>query len=117
MKYWTKRGTAATMGSYFLECLILDYYERNSSGSNIDVELKNLLAFIYQRVHQSLPDPKEFQGDLNTLTWEERNSIQTRTSLDYNRAVDAISLKTAYKEKEAIAKWCEVFGSDFPNYA
>ncbi|SDF60940.1 nucleotidyltransferase family protein [Chitinophaga filiformis] len=116
MKYWTKRRTAATMGSYFLECLILDYYERNTSGTDIAVELRNLFAFIFQRVHQALLDPKGYQGDLNTLNLDERNSIQSRASLDYNRANDAINLKSQGRDDLAIAKWIEVFGPDFPTY-
>lgn len=116
LKYWTKRRTAATMGSYFLECLILNHYEGISSGTEIDIEIRNMFAHIYHTIHSSLNDPKGYQGDLNTLSWSERDSIQSRAKLDYNKAVEAISLKNEGKHKESIAKWIEVFGSDFPGF-
>jgi hypothetical protein len=118
MKYWTKRRTAATMGSYFLECLILKHYDSTTVNSSkyIDLELPNLFAYIYHQIHQSLQDPKGFQGDLNKLTWNERNSIQERAKLDYNRSVQAREFETNSKQKESIEKWGEIFGSEFPIY-
>lgn len=118
MKYWTKRRTAATMGSYFLECMILNYYDSvwANSSKYIDIELPNLFAYIYHQIYNSLNDPKGFQGDLNNLTWSERNSIQERAKLDYNRSIDACDLKTNGKHKESIETWCEIFGLEFPTY-
>ncbi|MDF2192611.1 hypothetical protein [Paraflavitalea sp. CAU 1676] len=118
MKYWTKRRTAATMGSYFLECMILNYYDSfgTTSSSYIDVELPNVFAYVYQQIHNALNDPKGFQGDLNCLTLDERNSIQERARLDYNRAKEARQLETDGKQKESIEKWGEIFGSNFPSY-
>lgn len=118
MKYWTKRPTASTMGSYFLECMILNYYDSTevNSSTYIDVELPNLFAYVYHQIHKSLYDPKGFQGDLNTLTWSERNSIQERAKLDYNRSKEAIDFETNGKQKESIEKWGEIFGTEFPSY-
>lgn len=118
MKYWTKRRTAATMGSYFLECLILQYYDATTVNSNtyIDLELPNLFAYVYHQIQQSLNDPKGFQGDLNTLNWSERNSIQERAKIDYGRSRDALDLKRNGKQKESIAKWGEIFGPEFPTF-
>ena len=119
MKYWTKRRTAVTMGSYFLECMILNYY--NSAGvnssKNIAVELQNLFAYVYHQIHNTLYDPKGFQGDLNSLTWDERNSIQERAKLDYNRSKEAHDLETNGKHKESIEKWGDIFGLEFPTYS
>lgn len=117
MKYWTKRPTAPTMGSYFLECMILNYYDSGVKSSKyIDAELPNLFAYVYHQIHNSLNDPKGFQGDLNTLTWNERNSIQERAKLDYNRSKLARELEINGKQKESIEKWGEIFGSEFPTY-
>ncbi|QHL86972.1 nucleotidyltransferase [Nibribacter ruber] len=119
MKFWTKRRTASTMGSYFLECLILQYYDSNTVNSStyIHIELPNLFAYIYHQIHQTLNDPKGFQGDLNKLTWDERNSIQERAKLDYNRSIQAREYETKGKQKESIEKWGEIFGSEFPIYS
>jgi hypothetical protein len=118
MKFWTKRRTAATMGSYFLECLILQYYDAKTVNSStyIDVELPNLFAYVYHQIHQSLYDPKGFQGDLNKLTWHERNSIQERAKLDYSRSVQAREFESNGNQKESIEKWGEIFGPEFPSY-
>ncbi len=118
MKYWTKRRTAATMSSYFLECLILQYYDMYTvtSSKYIDVELPKVLEYIYSQINNALIDPKGFQGDLNTLSWEERQSIKDRAALDYNRAIEARRLETDGKQKESITKWGEIFGSEFPYY-
>lgn len=118
MKYWTKRPTASTMGSYFLECMILNYYDSANvtSSTYIDRELPNLFAYVYNQIHKSLYDPKGFQGDLNTLTWSERNSIQERAKLDYIRSKEAIDFETKGKQKESIEKWREIFGGEFPTY-
>lgn len=118
MKYWTKRRTAATMGSYFLECMVLNYYNTASVNSSkyIDMELPNLFAYVYHQINNSLYDPKGFQGDLNGLTLTERNSIQERASLDYHRSKEARDLETNGKQKESIEKWGEIFGPEFPTY-
>jgi hypothetical protein len=118
MKYWTKRPTAPTMGSYFLECLILQYYSSYGTTSSkfIDIELPHLFAYVYNQIHNVLNDPKNFQGNLNTLTLEERNSIQERAALDYHRAKEARQLEGDGNHKESIKKWREIFGSDFPDY-
>lgn len=98
--------------------MILNYYDTNgrTSSPNIDVELPNLFALVYHGVIQPLYDPKGYQGDLNHLSSDERSSIQSRAKLDYERANDALQLATQGKQKEAIAKWGEIFGSDFPIY-
>ena len=118
MKYWTKRRTAATMGSYFLECMILNYYDAVGVNSNnyISAELPNLFAYVYHQVHNTLYDPKGFQGDLNTLTFDQRNSIQERARLDYHRSNEARNSEANGRHKEAIEKWTEIFGSEFPTY-
>ncbi|WP_316799653.1 hypothetical protein [Pedobacter frigidisoli] len=119
MKYWTKRRTAHTMGSYFLECLILHYYDTYgiTSSKYIDLELPKIFAHVYHQIDNPLNDPKGFQGNLNTLSWDERKSIKDRAELDFNRATEARQLETDGKQKESIAKWREIFGSDFPYYS
>jgi hypothetical protein len=118
MKYWTKRPTASTMGSYFLECMILNYYDLAgvNSSTYIDVELPNLFAYVYNQIDKSLYDPKGFQGNLNTLTLSEINSIKERAKLDYNRSKEARDYDTNGKQKESIEKWREIFGPEFPTY-
>jgi hypothetical protein len=117
IKYWNKRSNIPTMKSYFLENLILNYYSSGVTSSKyIDIEIPKILAYIHNNIHNSLNDPKGFQGDINHLTYTERNSIQTRAAADYHKANDARQFETDGKMKESIAKWGEIFGSDFPTY-
>jgi hypothetical protein len=117
MKYWTKRPTMPGMKSYFLENLILNYYSSGVTSSKyIDIEIPNLLAYIYNNVHKNLNDPKGFQGNINHLTHEERNSIQAKAETDYNTATEARQFETDGKMKESIQKWGVIFGNDFPIY-
>jgi hypothetical protein len=99
MKYWTKRPTMPTMKSYFLENLILNYYSSGITSSKyIDIEIPNLFAYIHNNVHKDLNDPKGFQGNINHLTYEERNSIQTKAETDYNAATAARKFETTHRE-------------------
>lgn len=107
-----------TMKSYFLENMILNYYNAfgRTSTQYIDIELPKLFEFVYNQVHQPLYDPKGYQGNINHLTWDECNSIRTRAKLDFDRANVARQLETDGKQKESIEKWREIFGLDFPPY-
>ncbi len=117
IKYWTKRPTMPTMKSYYLENLILNYYSSIVTSSKyIDIEIPNILAHIYNKIHSSLNDPKGFQGEINYLTYEERNSIQTKAAADYHKAKEARQFESDGKTEESIEKWGEIFGSEFPTY-
>jgi len=117
MKYWTARPTRPTMSSYLLENIILNYYDINESSTTyVDVELPNMFAIVYNQIQQRVDDPKGFQGDINTLNSNDRDSIQQRAKLDYNRAIEARQFETDGNHKSSIAKWGEIFGPNFPQY-
>lgn len=117
LKYWTKRPTMPTMKSYFLENLILNYYNSGVESSKyIDIEIPKVLAYIHNNIHKPLNDPKGFQGDINHLTYEERNSIQSKAAVDFKTANEARQLEIGKKIKESIIKWGSIFGSEFPKY-
>jgi hypothetical protein len=119
IKYWTKRPTAPTMGSYYLENLILDYYNSPglTSSNYIDIELPKIFAYIYHKVLSDFNDPKGFQGNINNLNYEERISVQDRAKRDYNIANEAIKLENEGNHQASINKWREVFGPNFPIYS
>ncbi|MCD9014436.1 nucleotidyltransferase family protein [Parachryseolinea silvisoli] len=118
MKYWTNRATMPTMESYFLENLILEYYDApgRTSTDFIDEELGDLFALVYHKVQQPFYDPKGYQGDINHLTPDERNLVQERARLDYHRAREARDHEGKGRKRESIAKWGEIFGPDFPSF-
>ena len=115
MKYWNKRPTMPTMESYLLENMILDYYESNKASQWIDWEVKNVLLHIKGNIFNSVNDPKNIQGDINTLTWDQKTSIYIRANNDYNKAVEAVDEEISYPAS-AISKWGNIFGPNFPIY-
>ncbi len=118
MKYWNKRPTMPSMQSYLIENMILDYYESISdiASAYVDIEITNVLAYINTHIHLSVNDPKGIQGDINNLSYEERNKIQNRSYNDYYKAIDARNFETDKDYKSSINKWREIFGTDFPEY-
>ncbi|PKH50346.1 nucleotidyltransferase [Tenacibaculum sp. Bg11-29] len=118
VKYWNKRPTMPTMGSYLLENMILDYYENSNSEASeyVDIELVNIFKDLKSRVHNNVNDPKNIQGNINNLSSVEKNKISNRASIDYDRAKEARKFEREENHKESINKWREIFGIDFPKY-
>ena len=105
----------ASMGSYLIENMILDYYESNTATQWVDLEVRKVLEHIMNKINSPVFDPKGIQGDINTLTTEEKGSIYSRAYDDIERAAEAIKYETE-NPAYAIGKWQEIFGSSFPVY-
>jgi hypothetical protein len=117
MKYWTARPTMPTVSSYLMENIILNHYDANHSATAlINVELPSMFALVYHQIYQRVNDPKGFQGDINTLSWDDRKPVQQRAEQDYHRAVEARRLEDGGNHRASIAKWREIFGPNFPSY-
>lgn len=117
MKYWNKRSTKPSMGSYLFECMLLNHYESISSCSDyIDIEVEEALKYIYSAVYGSVQDPKNIQGNLNNLSYDDKNKISDRALVDYNKAVEARNEEKEGDQKAAIEKWKGIFGDEFPDY-
>jgi hypothetical protein len=120
IKYWNKRPTMPSMGSYLLEALLINYYNWNTSpkaGKYVDLEVLRILPHLASAILSQVNDPKEIQGDINTLSFEDRLKISIRATADYRKAVDARRLEEASKHRESIEKWTEIFGGAFPKYS
>jgi len=115
LKYWNQRSTMPSMGSYLLENMILDYYENNSATQWVDYEVRNILLHIQNSIFGPVYDPKGLQGDINTLSTEEKSSIFSRAYQDYAKAVEAYNNETS-NPAYAISKWQNIFGSNFPSF-
>lgn len=119
MKYWNKRPTMPSMGSYLLENMILDHYESQIFGSAsefVDIELPGLFAYVRDNVHNAVNDPKGIQGDINTMTIDERHKIWVRANEDLGKALRARQLESGGDQKGSIEEWRRVFGTAFPAY-
>lgn len=118
MKYWNRRATMPTIGSYLLESIILAYYDSKLIVTEyIDLELRDLLHHISSAIYNDINDPKNIQGNLNLLTFEDKQKIASKALVDYDKAVEAINFETTSGDhKSSINKWREILGSQFPTY-
>ena len=117
IKYWQKRSTMPAIGSYLLECMILDYYETNSSCSAYqDLEIPELLNYISSAIYGSVNDPKFIQGDLNTLDFDTKFKVSQRASADRLIAIEAREAEADGDIRKSIRKWRDIFGNNFPKY-
>lgn len=118
LKYWNRRNSTFTIGSYFFENLVINYSKSKTELSQwIDYDIKNFFYFLSQAIWNSTFDPKGFQGDLNTFNYTEKLSISQKAEWAYQKASEAIKAETEEKDmKKSINLWREVFGSSFPQY-
>ncbi|MDE7425306.1 MAG: nucleotidyltransferase [Lachnospiraceae bacterium] len=118
IKYWNKRKVTLTIGSYLLECMILDIYESKNTKDHwwIDLEFRDVLYDLSQAIKNDVEDPKGIQGNINNFSSDDRKKISEALYDAYNKAVEARNYESDKKQKEAINKWREVLGSDFPKY-
>lgn len=119
IKYWNSRNITITMGSYLLECMVLNRYENRSAPENwwIDLEFRDTLLYLSRAIYNGVNDPKGIQGDLNFYSYSDRVKISEALIRAYNKSVEASNLELNDKDqKAAIKKWREVLGIWFPDY-
>ena len=116
MKYWNRRSTMPSMSSYLIENIILDFYSSHypKALKYVDLEVINVLPYIQKAVCNPVQDPKWIQGDINQLSRDEREKISKKAYWDYAKSLDARDLEKRGEHKLSIAKWGEIFGSNFP---
>ena len=119
IKYWNKRNTMSTIPSYLLENIVLDFFDGRTPNNVADTVrgcFLNVLHYIGTAIHSTVTDPKGIQGNLNSLTIEQRNSIAMRAQTDYGRGYQAFQFEASHQQNLAINTWRQIFGEDFPTY-
>ena len=118
IKYWNKRATMPTMGSYLLENTIIEYYQTKTTKASqfVDIELVDVFYDLHNRVHNNINDPKGIQGNINNLTLDEKRKISQKAYDDFVIAYNARQLEQQKDMKGSINKWREIFGDEFPKY-
>lgn len=116
IKYWNARPTMPGMSSYLIECIVLNYYVSRAAGDYPYIEFRHLLKYIQSSVLFEVQDPKDIQGNINGLTWEERNRISERAAEDFDKVCRASNAEGSGDNKKAIELWGKVFGPAFPGY-
>lgn len=118
LKYWHRRPTVPSLSSYAFETMVAGYYEncRQEASKWVDLEIATALRHVATAILTAIEDSKGIQGDLNTLSWDQRNAIRARALLDAARCDEARQFEKADDHESAIGKWREVFGPDFPEF-
>lgn len=118
VKYWNKRATMPTMSSYLLENMIIEYYigKTTKALKYTDIELVDVFLDLHTRVYNTINDPKEIQGNINNLSYEDKVKISEKAYNDYVTAFNARELEKRNDMKGSINKWREIFGNEFPKY-
>lgn len=119
MKYWNNRKVTLKIGSYLLETMILNRYEKLNSIDNwiIDIQIRETFKELATSILYQVDDPKKIQGNLNSFTMKERMKISNSFYSMYQKANEAINKEiNENNQKGAINKWREIFGDEFPEY-
>lgn len=116
-KKWNKVKKATTIPSYLLETMVVNYTDSVSElDAYIDLRFINVLKYISNYMLASIYDLKGIQGNINTLSPEDRLLLQSKAHTDYLKACTAQYYERNGMQKDAINKWREILGGDFPTY-
>lgn len=117
IKYWQRRATMPSMSSYLLENMVLNYFESKGTASQfVDLNVIDTLQYIKNNIWIQVNDPKGIQGDLNTLSFDDKLKISQKAETDFNTSLAAREFEKNGEHDKAIREWRKVFGNDFPQY-
>lgn len=116
VKYLNSRKLTVTIPSYLLEVIILNYYDDQQFNGTwrIDDELQNIFRKIGSSIYFDVLDPKEIQGNINSLDREERAKASDFWGKEADIALNAVLQRIMGNEQAAIDIWGDIFGEDFP---
>lgn len=119
LKYWNRRNSTHTIGSYMFENLVINYSNNKTELSQwIDLDIRDFFSYLSTAIWTSVSDPKGLQGDLNTFSDFEKFSISQKADWAYQKAEVAINAELKENDnRKSINKWREIFGDDFPQYS
>lgn len=118
LKYWNRHNSSYTISSYLYEQIVLNFINsKNELDQWIDYNIKDFFNYLSINIYYTVNDPKGIQGNLNNLTYSEKQSISQKATWAFDRSKEAIYFETTEKNQEkSINKWREIFGNKFPSY-
>ena len=117
VKYWQTTKSFSNMSSYLLETMILNYYaNRNDCPAYVDLALEGLFSYLSFTVLLPVYDQKNIQGDINTLSDDERTKISSKFTSEITKIREARNFERDNEHEKSINKWGEIFGASFPIY-
>lgn len=116
-KRWNKTKNTATISSYMLETMIIKYADSvNSLNDWIDLRFRGALNYIANHIMSPVCDLKDIQGNLNNLSYADKQTLRDKAQADYDKTCEAWTYEQQGDHKTAISRWGEIFGKDFPQY-
>lgn len=117
LKKWNKVKNAKTLPSYMLETMVINFADSSTELSEyIDFRFRDTLEYIANHIMNPVYDMKDIQGNINSLSIYDKITISSKAKSDCDKAREAYEYEKVENHKAAIAKWGEIFGSDFPKY-
>lgn len=118
IKRWNNTSNSGRIPSYLLETLIVLHADSETSLDEfIDFRFRYALKYIADNILHPVPDMKKIQNDINTLTDTNRCMVRSKAIIDYEKACTAWEYESSGDQAAAIKKWCEIFGTEFPQYS
>ena len=116
-KRWNKTKNATTISSYMLETMIINHADAVKELTNwIDLNFRYALNYIADHIMLPVYDLKNIQGNLNNLSYADKQTLRDKAKVDYAKACEAWDYEHQGDHKTAISRWGEIFGKDFPQY-
>ncbi|EJF20609.1 MULTISPECIES: hypothetical protein [Citrobacter] len=116
VKYWKRKRGVPTIGSYLLETILLNRYEHLIQGGMsewVDNEFPQALRALASAILGPVYDQKDFQGDINNLSSDDRWKVWEKATTDASLAEQALAVEFS-DPVESGKLWQRVLGSDFP---
>jgi len=116
VKYWKRKRGVPAIGSYLLETILLNRYEHLIQGGMsqwVDNEFPQALRALASAILGSVYDQKDFQGDINNLSVDDRWKVWEKATTDASLAEQALAVEFS-NPVESGKLWQRVLGSDFP---
>ncbi|MBR2003955.1 MAG: hypothetical protein IJ991_07210 [Thermoguttaceae bacterium] len=116
-KKWNKVKHATTIPSYLLETLLVDFARSKSRLDEcLAVRFTDTLNYIMKHIDFPVFDMKNIQQDINFLTSKVKEQIKEKAYQDWGKACEAGIHQRSGDHRQAILRWREIFGEEFPRY-
>ncbi|WP_118789295.1 SMODS domain-containing nucleotidyltransferase [Haemophilus haemolyticus] len=119
VKYWNSKAfdrKANIKPSYLLEVMLANYYSSREDLYDIEFEFEfefeQSLNYLRTGIWNIVNDPKNIEGNLNHLSYEEKINLTSRINNDLKNIEDAKKVSA----EQSFEYWKKVLGNEFPNY-
>lgn len=115
IKYWNNKAFSRRSNlssSYLLEVMLANYYNDRHCFENIEIEFNNSLNYLRNNIYNYVNDPKNIEGNINNLSYDEKTNFSSRLARDLFK----IQCARVMGGEDAFKCWKEVLGNRFPNY-